>query len=358
MSLTPYGNFIDLECDGITIKKKINLNNVKINDNDDYLAVYNKSNKKIFWINEDGANIKELEKSLDLNDILGFPVLKDGLLVCNDNNLHFSKDLNLNNLKVDSANINFIKSKKIDSDVVDSTTINTNSILSKVVNTDNIITKEAKINDLNNEKINSKLINVDDLKAVKLECDEFKPTDIETDNILSKHINSEEINVNSIQAKDAGVVNLETQNILSHRADILETANIKVLNNEDSNIDNLNVNNANINNLKYNKMIKNIKSFGSLEEPLTLNNVENKILDINNENGSLKIFNRIPNKSPQNRFKLINLPDGDYIVNSVCHNQFINVRYNLCRVNNDIYLFTEFNKPTQELIVEIILERI
>jgi len=358
MSLTPYGNFIDLECDGITIKKKINLNNVKINDNDDYLAVYNKSNKKIFWINEDGANIKELEKSLDLNDILGFPELKDGLLVCNDDNLSFSKDLNLSNLKVYNSILNFIESKKINADVVDSTTLNTNSILSKVLNTDNILTKEAKINNLNNEKINSKLINVDDLKAVKLECDEFKPTDIETDNILSKHINSEEINVNSIQAKEAGISNLESQNILTQRIDILEIANIKLLNNEDSNIDNLNVNNATINNLKYNKMIKNIKLFGSLEEPLILNNIENKILDINNELGSLKIFNRIHNKSPQNRFKLINLPNGDYIVNTICHNQFINVRYNLCKVNNETYLFTEFNRPTENLIVEIILERI
>jgi len=358
MGITLFQDFKDIETETIKINNKLESKNIKFNDGDDYLAVYNNSNKKIFWIDEDGANIKELEKSLDLNDIKGFPILKDGLLICNDNKLDFSKDLNLNNLKADTTNSNSIETRKITADVANVTTSNSNSILCKVANADKIIANEAKITNLNSDEINSKLIKADDLICKKLECDEFKPTDIESDNILSKHINSEEINVNSLQSKDAGIANLETQNILTHRADIIEVANIKVLNNEEGNVDNMNINNATINNLKYNKMIKNVKSYGSLESPLHLNNLDNKILDINNELGSLKIFNKIDNKCPQNRFELINLPEGDYQVNTICHNQFINVRYNLCKINNKIYLFTEFNRLPENLIVEIILEKL
>lgn len=358
MGITLFQDFKDIETETIRISDKLESKNIKFNDSSDYLAVYNDSNKKIFWVDENGANIKELEKVTELNDVKGFPILKDGLLVSKDSQLEFAKDLEITNLNVDSGSINSIETKKITADVANTITINSNSVLCKVANADKLISNEAKITNLNTDELTAKSIKADDLKCEKLECDEFKPTDIESDNILSKHINSEEINTGSLQAKDAGIANLEAQNILTHRADIIETANIKVLNNEEAIINDLKVSNAHIDNLKYNKIIKIIKLYGSLESPLHLNNLDNKILDVNNELGSLKIFNKIDNKCPQNRFELINLPEGDYTINTVSHNQFINVRYNLCKVNEKTYLFAEFNRSPDNLIVQIILERI
>ena len=358
MGLTLFQNFKDIETETIKITNNLESKNVKINNDNNYLEVLNNQGKKVFWIDEDGANIKQLETITELNDIVGFPSIRDGLLIGKDNQLEFTKDLEITNLKVDSGLINSIESKKITADVANTITINSNSVLCKVANADKLISNEAKITNLNTDELTAKSIKVDDLKCGNLDCDNFKPTDIETDNLLSKHINTEELNAGSLQAKEAGIANLETQNILTQRMDIIETANIKVLNNEDAIINELKVSNAHIDNLKYNKMIKNIKSYGSVEEPLVLNVVDTKYLDVNNETGSLKIFNKIVDKTPQNKIELTNLPEGDYIVNTICHNQFINIRYNLCKVDGKTYLFARFNENPNNLIVEIILERV
>ena len=334
--------------------KQIETESIKITNN---LEVF-KNGKKVFWIDENGANIKELERTTELNDVVGFPSITDGLLVGKDNKLEFTKDLEITNLKADAVSINAIETKKITADVANAVTSNSNSVLCKVANADKLISNEAKITNLDTNKLNTKSLTTDDLKCENLDCDNFKPTDIETDNLLSKHINTEELNAGSLQAREAGIANLEAQNILTQHMDIIETANIKVLNNEEAVINELKVSNAHIDNLKYNKIVKNIKSFGSVEEPLNLNVVDTKYLHINNEQGSLKIYNKIVDKTIQNKIELINLPEGDYIVNTICHNQFINVRYNLCQVDGKTYLFTKFGENPSNLIVEIIIEKV
>ena len=136
---------------------------------------------------------------------------------------------------------------------------------------------------------------------------------------------------------------LECKNISSHNLDIIETANIKLLNVEESIISDVNICNAEIKILKVDKIIKPFGTFGSLEEPLNLNMIDNKFLDCNNEQNNIVIYNKIVDKSPQNKFELINIPDADYNVIVKCHNQFINVQYNICEVDGKKWLFTKFN---------------
>ena len=145
---------------------------------------------------------------------------------------------------------------------------------------------------------------------------------------------------------------------MAHNLDIIETANIKVLNNEEAHVADLNVCNAEIKILKVDKLIKPLTELGSREEPLNLNMIDNPFLDCNNDENNIKIWNKIVNKTTENKFELINLPDGDYKVYTKSHNQFINVDYNICEVDSKKYLFSKFKEFPINLVVEIILERI
>ena len=86
--------------------------------------------------------------------------------------------------------------------------------------------------------------------------------------------------------------------------------------------------------------------------------IENPILDCNNSSGIIHITNSIVNKTPQNKIQLINIPDQDYSITTICHNQFIGVNYNICKIGGAIYLYTKFNELPKDLIVEIILKPI
>ena len=161
-----------------------------------------------------------------------------------------------------------------------------------------------QIEKLSSQEITSEHINSDTLK-VKL----FNPEEVKTKSILS-----EEGNIKSFQAEQAGISKLECSSIMSHNLDIIETANIKVLNNEEAHIADLNVCNAEIQILKVNKIIKSVTEHGSSLEPLKLNMIDNSSLDCNNDENDIKIYNKIVDKTPQNKFELINLPEGDYRV--------------------------------------------
>jgi len=132
MGLTLFQNFKDIETETIKITNNLESKNVKINNDNNYLEVLNNEGKKVFWVDDDGANIKQLETITELNDVVGFPSIKDGLLIGKDNQLEFTKDLEITNLKVDSGLINSIESKKITADVANTITINSNSVLCKV----------------------------------------------------------------------------------------------------------------------------------------------------------------------------------------------------------------------------------
>ena len=91
---------------------------------------------------------------------------------------------------------------------------------------------------------------------------------------------------------------------------------------------------------------------------MKLNMVDCPQLDCNNESGIIYIVNSIVNKTPQNKIQLINIPDQDYSITTICHNQFINVNYNICKVNGATYLYTKFNEVVKDLVVEIIMKPI
>jgi len=337
-------SFSSLEC-----------NDLVVNNN---LSVYDSSGRKVFWVGDNGANIKELHKSIELDDIIDFPEFRDGLLTCKLNKLNWSKDLSLNNISANDVTLDSLNSKKIKSDYTETITFKSESVVSKSLLTDIATATDGKITNLTNDKLTSKSITADDVKAGKLECDEFRPTEVETDNLLSKQINTEEFNSVSLQSINAGIVNLEAQNVLTQKMQIIESANIKLLNNEEGHIQNLNVENINVDNLKYNKIVNYVKEFGSLEEPLQLNNINIKQLDCNNELGSLRIFNKIHDNIPNNRFELINIPDTDYSITTILHNQHMNANYNFCKINGRTYLMCDFNKQPENLIVELILNKL
>lgn len=353
-----YEKINKLDTDNITISNTLKSKNVKINDEKNHLVVYDNSGNKIFWINEEGCSIKALDKSIELCDVLGFPKLQDGLLCVNDNELNFKKDINLDKLSVIDSSIKNLEVKNLNIKDLKLPILSSDSILNKILNSDNINAIEAKITNLKSDNLESKDILTDHINTKTFNVDIFNSKEINTDNIISNTININNGKFQELEADDAGIVKLECKNILSHNLDIIETANIKLLNVEESIIADLNVCNADIKILKVDKIIKSFTTFGSLEEPLNLNMIDNKILDCNNEQNNIVIYNKIVDKTPQNKFELINIPDADYNVIVKCHNQIINVQYNICEVDGKKWLFTKFKDLPLNLIVEIILERL
>jgi len=353
-----YEKINKLDTDNINIFNTLKSKNVKINDEKNHLVVNDNSGNKIFWINEEGCSIKALDKSIELTDVLGFPKLQDGLLCVNDNELNFKKDINLDKLSVIDSSIKNLEVKNLNIKDLKLPILSSDSILNKILNSDNINAIDAKITNLKSDNLESKDILTDHINTKTFNVEIFNSKEINTDNIISNTLNINKGKFEELEADDAGIVKLECKNISSHNLDIIETANIKLLNVEEAIIADLNVCNADIKILKVDKIIKSFGTFGSLEEPLNLNMIDNKFLDCNNEQNNIVIYNKIVDKTPQNKFELINIPDADYNVIVKCHNQFINVQYNICEVDGKKWLFTKFKDLPLNLIVEIILERL
>jgi hypothetical protein len=358
MTHSLYQKINNLDTDNITIINTLKSKNVKINDQKNHLVVNDNNGNKIFWINEEGCSIKALDKSIELHDVLGFPKLQNGLLISNDNELSFKKDINLDKLNVIDGSIKNLEVRNLNIKDLKLPILSSDSILNKILNSDNINAIDAKIINLKNDKLETKDILTDHINTKTFNVEVFNSKEINTDNLISNTLNINKGKFQELEADDVGIVKLECKNILSHNLDIIETANIKLLNVEESIIADLNVCNADIKILKVDKIIKSFTTFGTLEEPLNLNMINNKFLDCNNEQNNIVIYNKIVDKSPQNKFELINIPEADYNVIVKCHNQFINVQYNICEVDGKKWLFTKFNDLPLNLIVEIILERL
>lgn len=358
MTHSLYQKINNLDTDNITIINTLKSKNVKINDEKNHLVVNDNNGNKIFWINEEGCSIKALDKSIELHDVLGFPKLQNGLLISNDNELSFKKDINLDKLNVIDGSIKNLEVRNLNIKDLKLPILSSDSILNKILNSDNINAIDAKIINLKNDKLETKDILTDHINTKTFNVEVFNSKEINTDNLISNTLNINKGKFQELEADDVGIVKLECKNILSHNLDIIETANIKLLNVEESIIADLNVCNADIKILKVDKIIKSFTTFGTLEEPLNLNMINNKFLDCNNEQNNIVIYNKIVDKSPQNKFELINIPEADYNVIVKCHNQFINVQYNICEVDGKKWLFTKFNDLPLNLIVEIILERL
>jgi hypothetical protein len=354
-----YQDFNQLECNDLVINNKIKNKNVKINDGNNYLEIQDNQGKKLFWVNDTGCNIKSIDKAVELEHILDFPTLKDGVLYYNWETLEFQKDISLNNLSVINSSVENLQ--------VDNLEIKNlklpDALLDKILNINNINIKSLTNEILNTNELSSVNINSDVLKTKVIGSEEIETNTISskmllTDVVKSKNILVEEGKINSFEAEEAGIAQLECSSIMAHNMNILETANIKVLNNEVGNIGELQVNNCDIQILKVNKIIKSVTERGSIEKPLILNMVDNGLLDCNNDENNIKIYNKINDKTPENKFELLNLPDGDYKVITKCHNQFINIIYNICIVDNKKYLYAKFKELPNKLVFEILLERI
>tara|TARA_R110002050_G_C8896723_1_gene509811 strand:+ start:471 stop:1532 length:1062 start_codon:yes stop_codon:yes gene_type:complete len=348
-----YQDFNILEANEITIEKSLKLKNVKINDGDNHLEIQDNNGKKIFWVNNEGCSIKAVDKSIELEDVIGFPSICDGILSVSNDELSFSRDLNLDKLDVINSSIENLKVDNLKLNSLTLQSLSADHLLNKILNSDKINSDEANIKNITNEKLSSQEITSEHINSDTLKVKLFNPEEVKTKSILS-----EEGNIKSFQAEQAGISKLECSSIMSHNLDIIETANIKVLNNEEAHIADLNVCNAEIQILKVNKIIKSVTEHGSSLEPLKLNMIDNSSLDCNNDENDIKIYNKIVDKTPQNKFELINLPEGDYRVITKSHNQFINVNYNMCMVDGKKWLFTKFEGIPLNLVVEIILEKL
>jgi len=354
-----YQDFNQLECNDLVINNKIKNKNVKINDGNNYLEIQDNQGKKLFWVNDTGCNIKSIDKAVELEHILDFPTLQNGLLYYSNDTLDFKKDISLNNLSVINSSVENLQVNNLEIKNLKLPDV----LLDKLLNINDVSIKSLKNEILYSNEISSVNINSDVLKTKVIGSEEVQTNTISskmllTDVVKSKNILVEEGKINSFEAEEAGIAQLECSSIMAHHINIVEAANIKVLNNEVGNIGELDVCNAKIEILKVNKIIKSITEHGSVEQPLKLNIIENSFLDCNNDENNIKIYNKINDKTPENKFQLINLPDGNYKVITKCYNQFININYNICVVDNKKYLYCKFKELPKNLIVEIILERI
>ena len=141
-----YQDFNQLECNDLVINNKIKNKNVKINDGNNYLEIQDNQGKKLFWVNDTGCNIKSIDKAVELEHILDFPTLKDGVLYYNWETLEFQKDISLNNLSVINSSVENLQ--------VDNLEIKNlklpDALLDKILNINNI-----NIKSLTNEILNT-----------------------------------------------------------------------------------------------------------------------------------------------------------------------------------------------------------
>jgi len=348
-----------LNCNHLEINDKLVSKNVRFNDaSDNHLAVYDNTGKKVFWVNDDGCSIKVQDSVTELYDIIGFPKLEEGLLCVSGEELDFLKDISLTSLEAQKINVDNLVVKHLDIKNITLPSLSAGSIINNLLTSDKIKTDDANITLLTNDKLVSNDISSNHIKTYKLDVEIFEPSDISAGSIKTNKVECEEALITELQTAHAGIVILETKQIMANELKIIDLANIKLLNCEEANIEYLNVVDASFITLHANKIIQPIAYFGSLEEPLKLNMVDCPILDCNNEQNILQIFNKIHDKTPQNKVELINLPDKDYHIETKCYNQYINVSYNICRVNNKTFLFTKFNDVTRDLVVQIILKPI
>jgi len=353
-----YQHVNHIDCHNLEIINKLVSKNVTINDQDNHLVVYDNSGKKIFWINDDGCSIKAQDKVIELDDVIGFPKLQDGVLNSINGKLDFVKDISLAKIEAKNIDVDNLAVKNIEIKNITLASLNADSIINKILSTDKITSATADIKLLNNDKLISNDISSNHINTYSLNVEVFEPNDISASNIKTNKLEAEEGLIAELQSAHAGIVILETKQLLAQELKIADVANIKVLNCEQANIEYLNCVDASFITLYADKIIQPKAFFGSLKEPLKLNMIENPILDCNNEQGIIHITNSIVNKTPQNKIQLINIPDNDYDVTTICHNQFIGVNYNICKVNDKTYLYTKFNELPKDLIVEIILKPI
>jgi hypothetical protein len=353
-----FQDFQKLEVDNLHLVNKLISKNVLINDGNNFLTIKNNNGKNVFWVDDSGCNIVALDKAVLIEDVIGFPNLEKGILQVINNNLIFSNNLDILNLDVSNANINNLKLNNLDLDKLNLQVLSSDSILNKILNSDNINSNDAKITNLINNNLTTKNIETEHINTKTLNVEIFSPKEINTDNLISNTININKAEINELKVLDVGIDNLECKKILAHNVDIIETANIKLLNNEEAYIDNLIGCNAEIKILKVHNIIKPLSLFGSLTEPLNLNMAINTSLDLNNEEGNIKIFNKIIKNTPQNKFELINLANNEYNVITKVHNGFNNINYNICLVDGKKWLFTKINELKNDIIVEIHLDKI
>jgi hypothetical protein len=331
---------------------------VSINDENNYLAVHDNSGKKLFWINDDGCSIKALDKSIELDDVIGFPKLQDGVLNSVDGKLDFVTDISLGKLQAKNIDVDMLAVKNIEIKNITLPSLDADSIINKILSTDKINSGQATIKLLNNDTLVSNDISSNHINTYSLNVEVFEPNDISACNIKTNKVEAEEGLIREFQSAHAGIVILETKQILANELKIIDLANIKLLNCEEANVEYLNGVDASFITLYADKIRQPKAFFGSLEEPMKLNMVDCPQLNCNNEQGIIHIVNSIVNKTPQNKIQLINIPDQDYSITTICHNQFINVNYNICKIGDATYLFTRFNDIPKDLIVEIIMKPI
>ena len=353
-----YQEVNQIDCHNLNILNKFESKNVVINDKDNHLVVYDNSGKKIFWINDDGCSIKAQDKVIELDDVIGFPKLQDGVLNSVDGKLDFVTDISLGKLQAKNIDVDNLAVKNIEIKNITLASLNADSIINKILSTDKITSGQASIKLLNNDKLVSNDISSNYIKTYKLDVELFETDDISGCSIKTNKLEAEEGLIKEIQSAHAGIVILETKQLLAQELKIADVANIKVLNNEEANIEYLNCVDASFITLFADKIIQPKSFFGSLGEPMKLNMVQNPVLDCNNEQGIIHITNEIRDKTPQNKIQLINIPDQDYSITTICHNQFINVNYNICKIGGATYLYTKFVELPKDLIVEIIMKPI
>jgi hypothetical protein len=295
---------------------------VIIDNTETPLKIKNNKGDIVFWVDENGASVKQIETKYNFTDLLDTPsVIEDGIMLVENEKILFKNDLKANSLKVKNLQSDEITTKKLNLDNINNNNIVTKSLLADKITCD----------DLSVISLLLKNLILDDIEAKKINSNDIKSDNLSSKKIHANNIIADDLNTNSLKCE------LSNHNKLSSKLVNSEKSVVKEFDCDKAKIDNLDVNNLNIDELKLKKIIvddidilnNKLHEYGSLNEPLLLALTQINKLKLEDGNNH-KIYIKIIEKIVTQSFNIENLPKntklswelhGDNIVNtSLNHN--------------------------------------
>jgi len=320
-------------------------NKVSLDNSDTPLKVKNNKGEVVFWVDNDGASIKQLETKTKFVELLDTPdTLNDGILTVDNNNFKFTKDLNANSLNAKNINCEQITTSLFKTENINLVSLVAKSVLGNKITCDDINTASLLATKIHNENLES-----NNIKCKKLFVDDLSLKDIHFSELHGEksYLNNASINnasIDKFNSNNSNIKNLEVSN-----------ATVNSLKVNDINLDEINLKKATIDKLLVNDLqLLNDKLhvYGSLDNPLLLASTKQKSLKLNNGK-SHKIYIKLIENIIVQTFSIENLPEhpklsnelyGENVVNTMlCHtnnNNLINIHLaNRCKPNNILVLY-------------------
>lgn len=277
--------------------KRVDIGSLTLQTRDRYLNVKDTAGNDVFWVDDNGANIKALETQTDfvsLTDTANIMGDESSVLIVNEGKkIDFTKHIN-----IDSVTSKVTKCDKL---------------LSKSCNVDSLVTKSAlgetsTWDKLHSDDITCRTIGAGELVVKKLKCDSFKTTVLDVENsksekVITNSCEAETFNCSkSVTASSASIQNLisstiETKSITADKVNSYlistEKGLIKDIETVNANITTLQSLSANIKELSVESVKLQKQVYGSTTQPLNLGFTQQKILELR-EGNYHKIISIVP----------------------------------------------------------------